>query len=154
MKISQQSSKLHPFDLLGLSGPNLFHARQLHSSHNVIFWMHSDALGCIGLNRSEYCSWDAFNLNCCIGCGAQLHITNRGVYGAGRMQIYFLFLCAQFRICKIQIFPISVHTISGGVLGRDLEGEWGDRGCKIHLRLVKTRQNCHRISIMLPTNET
>ena len=41
------------------------------------------------------------------------------------MQIYFLFLCAQFRICKIQIFPISVHPISGGMLGRRLEGEWG-----------------------------
>ena len=57
------------------------------------------------------------------------------------MQIYFLFLCAQSKICKIQILPISVHTISGGMLCRRLEGEWGDRGCKIHLRLVKTRQN-------------
>ena len=72
--------------------------------------MHSDALGCIGLNRSEYCSWDAFNLNRCIGCGAHNQPgclgcwkdADRFLFSARNLEFaryrYFLFRCTQFLV--------------------------------------------------------
>ena len=72
--------------------------------------MHSDAWGFIGLNRSEYCSWDAFNLNRCIGCGAHNQPgclgcwkdADRFLFSARNLEFaryrYFLFRCTQFLV--------------------------------------------------------